>query len=115
METYTVKETRGIQIHLNWKPPTNMDFSCVNPNQVEYAFNTFFQQHPEMLEQIFKNLDNYYENQQTSIQIPEITTEKRDAILLSLMEASDNDNEDLDVDEIKSSRLNKDYLHNFFD
>jgi hypothetical protein len=88
METkqYTFKETKGFHINFNWKPPANLDFSRVNPDKVEYAFNIFFQQHPEVLEQIFHNLDNYSGNQQISPKIPEIAPEKRDAILLSLME-----------------------------
>jgi len=115
MKKYTIKKSGVFHIDFNWKAPGNIDLSCVNQEQVEYAFNTFFQQHPEVLEHIFKNLDNYYENQPKIIPIPEITHKKRDAILLSLMEESDDETEDLDVDEIKYSRLDKNYHPNFFD
>jgi hypothetical protein len=108
----TLKNTRSF--HIDWKPPVNMDLSYLNQIQVEYAFNTFFQQHPEILEQIFQNLDNDTKNPPKTI-LPEISQKKRDAILLSLMEELDDDCDDLDVDEIKSSRLDKNYPSYFFD
>ena len=109
----TLKNTSGFHLDFNWKPPANIDLSHLNQTQVEYTFNTFLQQHLEVLEQIFKNLDNYSENLPKMI-LPEITPRKRDAILLSLEEL-ENERYDLDVDEIKSSQLNKNYPHHFFD
>jgi len=93
-------------VYCHLRLPTSVQ---LNANQVEHALNTFFQQHPEVLDNIFMNSESHPENreQRTQVSLPYITKEKRDKILLSLMEESDDDSEDIDINEIKSARHSK--------
>ncbi len=54
----------------------------MNQAQVEYAFNTFFQLHPEVLEHIFKNLDYEQLNKPKMTQLPEIAPKGCDIIVI---------------------------------
>jgi len=105
--------------HIDYQlePPNNVDLNHINQDEVQSAFNSFFnaffQQYPETLNQIFNNQNNTQEKHTS--ELPQITNEKRDAILLALMENSDNETEDLNLNDIKKSQHNKQYTHNFDD
>jgi len=107
-----IETMQDVYCHL--KLPASVHLNSV---QIERAFNVFFQRHPDVLDNIFRNSENDSKNQEPSTQVslPYVSKEKRDKILLSLMESSDNDSEDIDINEIKSARhsKNEDY-YNFF-
>jgi hypothetical protein len=106
-----IEKTRDIYCHLKIPFHVQLDSS-----QVERALNTFLQQHPEVLSNILR--EDYPENQNPSIkiQLPYISKEERDKILLSLMEESDDDSEDIDLNEIKFAHKDKDdSYYNFFE
>ncbi|KOR27767.1 hypothetical protein TI05_18290 [Achromatium sp. WMS3] len=60
-------------------------------SRIEDAVNTFFQQHPEVLEEI---LNIYFSpTKQGDIVLPHIPLKKRKQILASLIEEDDNNND----------------------
>jgi hypothetical protein len=107
-----LEKMRYLYCHLEIPSSVQLDSS-----QVEHALNTLLQRHPEVLSNILR--EDYPENQKPSIkiQLPYISKEERDKILLSLMEESDDDSEDININEIKFAHNDKDdsYYHFFED
>jgi len=85
-----LEKMRNIYCHLKIPSSVQLDSS-----QIEHALNTFLQRHPEVLTNFLR--EDYPENQKPSIkiQLPYISKEERDKILLSLMEELDDESEDL--------------------
>jgi hypothetical protein len=95
------EKMRDIYCHLKIPFSVQLDSS-----QVEYALNTLLQRYPEVLNSILR--EAYPENKKSNIkiQLPYISKEERDKILLSLME--DDNSEDIDINEIKLAHHDKD-------
>ncbi len=109
----TIESTKKLHIDYRLEPPNNCDLNQTNQSQVQQAFNaffnTFFQQHPEVLNQIFQR-SNTLEKKPSNIQLPKISRDKRKAVLLTLQEKAEDDSEDLDINEIKKAHIQKHYL-----
>jgi len=102
-----------VYCHLRLPPAVRL-----NANQVEHSLNAFFQRHPEVLNNIFSNSETPPESreQRSKVSLPRIAKEKREKVFLSLMEESDDESEDIDIDDIKSARHRKNEdNYNFFE
>ena len=95
------EKMRDLYCHL--KIPSHVP---LDSNQVEYALNILLQRQPELLSHILREDYPYHKKSSIKIQLPYISKEERDKILLSLME--DDDSEDIDINEIKLAHHDKD-------
>ena len=108
IQTPHTEKMKDIYCHLEIPSRIQLD-----SNQVAYALNTFLQQHPEVWNNIFPNLEKSKQKAISKNQLPYISKEERDKIFLSLME--DEESEDIDINEIKSAHHDKnDSYYNFF-
>jgi len=112
----TALKTNTIHVGFNVKAPNNIiNMEHLDQTKIQYAFYRFFQQNPEVLEYIFRNLDNISQ-EQSSIQVPKITKQEREAILASIEEAPEPDDVDSEkwIRDIQNSRMNVQNRPDFF-
>jgi len=112
-----LKPRDSLQISI--KVPESLGSLHITTHDAQIALGNLLEQNPQIWIQACELLRKAPTPARTS-QLPQISKEQREAVLSSLRELGDDDlDDDMDsealIKSIKSSRMNKEYPHNFFD